>query len=161
MVIHSQPLTREAFMDFGDILSMDEVAPVMINAGRTKKYAGLSAIRVLDEAQANISIYRSIPVVFPFRVLKLERHPLGSQAFMPLHSRPFPVVVAPTGPAPGTADIRVFLTNGRQGVNLHPGVWHHFQLSLEEESDYLVIDRGGGRENIDECVINDKVLIRI
>ena len=58
---------------------------------------------------------------------------------------------------PGVDDIRVFLTNGRQGVNLHPGVWHHYQLSLELESEYIVIDRAGPGKNCDEQQLGEEV----
>jgi len=80
----------------------------------------------------------------------MECHPVGSQAFYPLHHRPFPIVVAKAGAPPAAADIRLFVSNGRQGVNLHAGVWHHYQLTLGQDSDYLVVDRGGEGENYRE-----------
>ena len=91
----------------------------------------------------------------------MERHPLGSQAFYPLHERPFPVVVAPPDTTPDPEDIRIFMTNGRQGVNFHPGVWHHYQLTLEQDSDYIVIDRGGAGENYQEHCLDEEVLLDI
>jgi ureidoglycolate lyase len=96
----------------------------------------------------------------PFKIRLLERHPLGSQAFYPLHKRPFPVVVALAGDNPGLTDLRVFLSNGRQGVNIHPGVWHHYQLSLEQDSDYIVIDRAGPGDNCDEYQLKEAVLLK-
>lgn len=89
----------------------------------------------------------------------MECHPLGSQAFFPLHDRPFPVVVALPDSVPSTDTIRVFLTNGRQGVNIYPGVWHHYQLTLEQDSDYIVIDRKGSGENFEEYQLEQEVFL--
>ena len=91
----------------------------------------------------------------------MERHPLGSQAFIPLHNRPFPVVVAVAGPQPGIRDIRAFLSNGRQGINLRAGSWHHYQLSLEQSSDYLVIDRAGEDVNFEEINLEEPLTLQI
>jgi ureidoglycolate lyase len=87
-------------------------------------------------------------------VLKIfERHPLGSQSFTPLHGRPFLVAVAPAGDLDPAA-IRVFRAAPHQGVNYARGVWHHFLLPLEAESDFLVIDRAGPGDNLDEIELS-------
>ncbi|MFX8813062.1 ureidoglycolate lyase, partial [Acinetobacter baumannii] len=86
----------------------------------------------------------------PIRLRVMERHPLGSQAFVPMCGDPFLVVVAPPGPAPAPADLRAFVTNGRQGVNYARGTWHHPLLALDRISDFLVVDRGGDGRNLDE-----------
>lgn len=157
MIIRPVPLTKEAFSPFGDVLETDGVDPRLINFGNTQKFGGLSHITHDDDGFAQISIYRSRAIELPFRIQLLERHPLGSQAFYPLHQRPFPVVVAPAGEKPKETDICVFLSNGRQGVNLHAGVWHHYQLTLDEDSDYLVIDRGGERDNYQEHHLQEEL----
>ena len=79
----------------------------------------------------------------------MERHPLGSQAFVPMSERPFAVVVAPPGSAPEPSDLRAFVTNGRQGVHYRPGVWHHPLLVLDQPADVLVIDRVGPGVDLD------------
>ncbi|MCY1176174.1 Ureidoglycolate lyase [compost metagenome] len=89
----------------------------------------------------------------------MERHPLASQAFVPLSGRAYLVVVAPAGPAPQVEDLRVFLARGDQGVNYAPGVWHHPLLALDEVSDFLVIDRGGPGDNCDEVKLTPGGLI--
>lgn len=161
MIIRPEPLTREAFLPFGDVLETDGINPELINFGNTQKFGDLAKIAIGDGGQGQLSIYRSRAIGLPFKIQLMERHPLGSQAFYPLHDRPFPVVVALADVVPGGKDIRVFLTNGRQGVNLHPGVWHHYQLTLGQESDYLVFDRGGGGENYQEHRLTEEVLLDI
>jgi ureidoglycolate lyase len=148
--IQPEPLTKEAFLPFGEVLETNGISPQLINFGNTHKYGKLAEISIIDNAVPQISIYRSRAIELPFRIQLLERHPLGSQAFYPLHQQPFPVIVAAADGSPGIEAIRVFITNGRQGVNLHAGVWHHYQLTLGQDSEYLVIDRGGEGENYQE-----------
>jgi ureidoglycolate lyase len=159
MIIHAEPLTREAFQPFGDVLETRGLTPQLINFGNTQKFGGLADISIVDNASAQLSIYRSSAISVPFRIRLMECHPLGSQAFYPLHQRPFPVVVARAGNPPVPADIRVFLSNGRQGVNLHTGVWHHYQITLGQDSDYLVADRGGEGDNYREHRFGEEVWI--
>ena len=161
MIIRPEPLTKDAFLPFGNVLETDGVRPEMINFGNTQKFGDLAEITLEDGGQAQLSIYRSHAIELPFRILLMERHPLGSQAFYPLHERPFPLVVALPGTFPGAEGIRVFLTNGRQGVNLHPGVWHHYQITLGQDSDYIVFDRGGTGENCQEHRLTEEVLLDI
>ena len=161
MILRVEPLTKETFLAFGDVLETEGASPQSINFGQTKKFAELARVSAEAGGFAQLGIYRSTAIDLPFRIRLMECHPLGSQAFYPLHQRPFPVLVAKPGDAPGPADIRVFLSNGRQGVNLHTGVWHHYQLSLGQDSDYLVIDRGGQGENYREHLLNEEVWLEI
>lgn len=143
-----EPLTADAFAPFGDVIEASDRAEVLpINYGWTTRFNALTDVAVGD-GQAIISIFRSKPLS-PLVLKIFERHPLGSQAFMPLQGRPFLVAVAP----PGEFDpmqVRVFRAEGRQGVNYGKGTWHHFLLALEAESDFLVVDREGPGENLDE-----------
>jgi len=157
MIIRPEPLTRKSFQAFGDVLETAGIDPQLINFGNTQKFGKLAEITIGGGGSAQLGIYRSSAIDLPFRIRLMECHPLGSQAFYPLHHRPFPVVVARAGKTPGPADIRVFLTNGRQGVNLHVGVWHHYQLTLSQDSDYLVVDRGGNGDNYHEHHLRDEV----
>ncbi len=159
MIIRPEPLTKDVFLPFGDVLETEGIDPQLINFGKTQKFGKLAEVTHDNNGFAQLSIYRSNAVVLPFRIRLMECHPLGSQAFYPLHHRPFPVVVAKPGDAPGAADIRVFLSNGRQGVNLHAGVWHHYQLTLGQDSDYLVVDRGGKGDNCREHHLSEEVWI--
>jgi ureidoglycolate lyase len=159
--IRPEPLTKEVFRPYGDVLETDGVPPRLINFGNTQKFGNLADVTLGDNGTAQLSIYRSSAIVVPFRILLMECHPLGSQAFYPLHQRPFPVVVARAGEAPAPGDIRVFLTNGRQGVNLHAGVWHHYQLTLGQDSEYLVVERGGNGDNYREHRLSGEVWMDI
>ncbi len=161
VIIRPEPLTKKAFLPFGEVLETEGVKPELINFGNTEKYGDLAQITIADGGRGQFSLYRSHAVDLPFRIQQMERHPLGSQAFYPLHERPFPVVVALAGTFPGAEDIRVFLTNGHQGVNLHPGVWHHYQLTLGQESDYVVFDRAGAGDNCQEFRLDEEVLLDI
>ncbi|WP_296597236.1 ureidoglycolate lyase [Phenylobacterium sp.] len=143
-----EPLTADAFAPFGDVIEASERAETIpINYGWTKRFNALSDVAVGD-GHAILSIFRSKPLTPP--VLKIfERHPLGSQAFMPLNGRPFLVAVAPPGEFDPAA-VRIFRAEAHQGVNYARGTWHHFLLALEAESDFLVVDRVGPGENLDE-----------
>jgi len=137
------------------------MAPEWINHGNTQKFPDLAKLTAAAGGRTQFSVYRSKPIDLPFRIRLLERHPLGSQAFYPLHGRPFPVIVAAVDGVPAADTIRVFLTNGQQGVNIRAGVWHHYQLSLEQESDYVVIDRQGPGPNHQEFRLDKEVLVRL
>lgn len=155
-----QALTPEAFAPFGDVIGVDGREADVINDGHTRKFADLARIDIAREGgRPAIHLYRSRPLKLPLSVEVMERHPLGSQAFVPLQGRPFVVVVAPAGNAPERDAIRAFLADGSQGVNLARGVWHHYQVTLEEESDYLVIDRAGPGENFEEARIDPPLVI--
>ena len=159
MIIYPQPLASEAFEPFGEVLETRSVTAELINEGHTQKFADLANVAVGNRGRVQVSIYRSRAIDLPFRIRNMERHPLGSQAFFPLHNRPFPVVVAPADVLPGPDSIRVFLSDGRQGVNIKAGVWHHYQLTLGQSSDYLVIDRYGKGENREDFRLDKEILL--
>ena len=143
-----EPLTADAFAPFGEVIeASDSAEAIPINYGWTTRFNALADVDVGD-GRAIISLFRSKPL--ERLVLKVfERHPLGSQAFMPLQGRPYLVAVAPKGDL-DLAMIRVFRAGPHQGVNYAAGTWHHFLLALEAESDFLVVDRDGPGENLDE-----------
>lgn len=153
-------LTRAAFEPFGEVIEIAGRSPETINAGHTEKWGDLATIDTLAEGgRPALHRYRSEPVRLPFTVEIMERHPLGSQGFIPLHDRPFLVVVAPAGAEPGPQAIRAFLTDGRQGVNYYRGTWHHYQLTLDQPGDYLVIDRAGPGLNLEEYRLAQPLII--
>jgi ureidoglycolate lyase len=160
VVIHPEPLTREAFLSFGEVIELTGQQSSIINYGNTEKFADLARLISADHSEMVLHYYRSQPAEMPFLIEKMECHPLGSQAFFPLHDRPFPVVVALPDTEPHAQNLRVFLSNGRQGINLMPGVWHHYQISLEQECDYLVVDRKG-EGNFREVQLTDPVTLQI
>ena len=144
-----EPLTADAFAPFGDVIeASDRAETIPINYGWTTRFNALTDVNVGD-GRAIISLFRSKPLA-PLVLKIFERHPDGSQAFMPLNGRPYLVAVAPAG-AFDPSRVRVFRAAANQGVNYAKGTWHHFLLALEAESDFMVVDREGGPgENLDE-----------
>ncbi|MCP1367724.1 ureidoglycolate lyase, partial [Halomonas sp. BBD48] len=124
----------------------------------TRRYHDLARVETLgDEAHTLISIFVSQPVEMPLTLGFLERHPQGSQAFMPLHEERFLVVVAPPGESIDPQQVRAFVTDGRQGVNYRAGTWHAIQSVLDREGEFLVVDRGGLGNNCDEHPLEVRV----
>ncbi|EEG07988.1 ureidoglycolate lyase [Pseudogulbenkiania ferrooxidans] len=150
-----EPLSREAFAPFGDVIEASEaVRHFPINGGNTERYHDLASVEPGPEGRAIVSIFRGQPRALPFRVEMMERHPLGSQAFIPLSGRPYLVVVAPAGAPPAAEHLRVFLARADQGVNYRTGVWHHPLLALDAVCDFLVVDRSGPGHNCDEVQLD-------
>jgi len=112
-----------------------------------------------ENAHTLINIFVSQPVTLPLELTFLERHPQGSQAFMPLHQERFIVVVAPPGEHINPDDVRAFVTDGHQGVNYRAGTWHAIQSVLEREGEFLVVDRGGDGDNCDEFPLATTVML--
>ncbi|MBT2784990.1 MULTISPECIES: ureidoglycolate lyase [unclassified Halomonas] len=149
--LKAEPLTAEAFAPFGDVMDARTSTSFPINAGRTQRHHDLAKVETLGEnAHTLINIFVSQPITLPLELTFLERHPQGSQAFMPLHQERFIVVVAPPGEHINPEDVRAFVTDGRQGVNYRAGTWHAIQSVLEREGEFLVVDRGGDGNNCDE-----------
>lgn len=160
MQLTPQPLSAAAFAPFGDVIATDASAEQRsINAGRTTRFHDLARLTLDAEGgRACLSIFRTQPLPTPLRLTMLERHPLSSQAFFPLSGRDWLVVVAPAGDLRDDA-IRAFRARGDQGVNFHPGTWHHFSLALGTESDFLVVDRTGGAADCDEIALAEPLEI--
>lgn len=158
--LHAQPLTADAFADFGDVIERCDAKSFPINGGRTQRHHDLAKVQALgDEARVLLSIFVSQPVTVPLELTFLEMHPQGSQAFMPLNGERFLVVVAPKGDTIDPQDVRAFVTSGRQGVSYGAGTWHAIQSVLNTEGEFLVVDRGGAGNNCDEFAINVKVTL--
>ncbi len=153
----ARPLTRDEFEPFGDVIETDAtVETIAINDGYAIRYNDLATVDVLGSGgRPLINIFRSKPRPLPIAIHMMERHPLGSQAFISLQKKKFLVVVAPSGTSVGPEDLSAFITNGLQGVNYARGVWHFPLISLDEEQDFLVIDRGGPENNCDEMFFNE------
>jgi len=149
-IVIAQPLTRQNFAPFGDVIDTGGDNHYPINGGRTERYHDLARVEAAgDNARVLISIFKGTPYEFPLRLTMVERHPLGSQAFMPLSPRPFLVVVcADTGDGPG--EPRAFLTAPGQGVNYPRNLWHAVLTPIGESQDFLVVDRGGDGSNLEE-----------
>lgn len=155
-----ETLTREAFAPFGDVIeASDAVQHFTINDGNTERYHDLAKIEAGEDGEVIVSIFRGQPRTLPFQVTMMERHPKGSQAFIPTSSKPYLVVAAAAGDAPKASDLRLFLARGDQGVNYATGVWHHPLLGLEGVADFIVIDRKGPGDNCDVIDLDQPAII--
>ena len=158
-VLTLEPLNTAAFAPFGDVINIVGEPSFPINAGTTARYHDLGAIDVLGgSAHAAISMARGQGFSLPMALRLLERHPLGSQAWLPRGKTPFVVVVAPNSAddRPDMRQLRAFYAQGGQGVNYHAGTWHHPLLTHDEEGqsgDFYVVDRIGTEANCDEVVL--------
>jgi ureidoglycolate lyase len=155
-----EPLTAEAFAPFGSVIeATDEAVKLDINQGHAVRYDRLAEIDVADGTGV-ISLFRARPLG-ELVLEAFERHPLGSQSFVPLSGRPYLVAVAPPGDF-DPAKIRLFHAEGHQGVHYRKGTWHHFLLVLEPDADFLVVDRAGPGDNCDEVELSpsDRILVR-
>ena len=148
--ITARPLTREAFAEFGDVIDTDWANHYPINGGMTERYHDLAGIEVIGRnARVLISIFRGKPYAFPLELKLVERHPLGSQAFIPLGGRPYLVVVC-HDTADGPGEPRAFVAGPSQGVNYPRNRWHAVLTPIGEPQDFLVVDRGGDGVNVGE-----------
>jgi ureidoglycolate lyase len=154
-LLRIEPLSAEAFRPYGDVIEASDAAEhFSINRGEAIRYHDLAAVDVAAEGgRALISIFRARALTLPMKLWMLERHPLGSQAFMPLSPHPYLVVVSFAGPPPAPTQLRCFQATPGQGVNYARGTWHHPLLALNAVCDFLVVDRGGPAQppNCDEC----------
>jgi ureidoglycolate lyase len=145
LVLAIEPLSAKAFKPFGDVIeASDAVRHFPINDGYAERYHDLARVDVASGGgHVLVNIFRAKPRSLPFELQLLERHPLGTQAFMPLSPLPYLVVVAPAAAEPDLKDVRCFQAAPGQGVNYARGTWHHPLIALHVTCDFLVVDRGG------------------
>ena len=155
------PLSSEAFAAFGDVIDVaSAIEHFSINDGYTERYHDLAQVDVSkDQGRPLISIFRASPLPLPHHIRVMERHPLSSQAFIPLGQQPYLVVVAANGEF-NPKQLKVFLAQANQGVNYHAGTWHHYCFALQEVSDFLVVDRGGKGSNCDIVELDGTQIIQ-
>lgn len=146
--IVAKPLAAEAFAPFGDVLDTSGDPDRLINQGLCGRYHDRARLDFAD-GRAGISLFGAEPRSLPYRLDMMERHPDGSQAFLPMTQAPFLVIVAPDeGGAP--ARPRAFLTAPGQGINLARGIWHGVLTPLSAPGLFAVVDRIGPGANLDE-----------
>lgn len=154
-----EPLTREAYAPFGQVIETEGAHHYPINGGMTERYHDLAKVELGGvHPRPLVSIARGQPYDLPLTLKMVERHPLGSQAFYPLSQRPFLSIVAPDiGGLPGRP--RAFLAGPGQGINMAMNTWHAVLTPLGETSDFLIIDRGGDGNNLEEYFFPEPYLV--
>ncbi len=131
-----------------------------MNAERFQRFDDLCKVDMQDDGRVAVSIARCrVATSLPLRIDMVERHPLGSQAFMPLTPCRMIVVVAPPEESVDASDLRAFVTNGRQGINYHRGTWHMPLIAFDAGREFLIIDRAADTPNCDTHDLDERVML--
>ena len=148
IIIKPKKITRRNFQKFGELISVKKIKPININNGYAKRFDNLCRINTSSKKGKTImSIFSSKKRKFPMNIKMMEKHPLGSQAFVPMNEATFLVFVAPKGKRPNTKKIESFIVPKQTGINYKPGIWH-FPLISTKNMNFLVIDRKGIGNNL-------------
>ena len=148
ITVNPKPITKENFSKFGDVITTDDIKPLEINDGYAKRFDGIANLNTSkDNGETTICIFSALKRSFPMKIDMMEKHPLGSQAFVPMKETTFLVFVAPKGPKPNLNEVKAFIVPPGIGVNYNPGTWH-FPLIATEDMNFLVVDRKGSGENL-------------
>lgn len=153
VVVKLERLDKMAFAPFGDVIETEGSDWYPINQGSTRRYHALATVQISGaDGHAGISLARGEAFNYPLTITTLERHPLGSQSWIPCTQASFIAVVAPNGAddRPDESALRAFYVQGHQGINYHQGVWHHPLRTLGTRGDFIVVDRIGTAPNCDE-----------
>ena len=161
------PLRASAFAPFGSVIEIGNNIAHAINGGMAERYDRLAVAEMVacpgdtSIPRAIISLFWTKPCMAPVELTVMERHPLGSQAFMPLDGRPWLIVVAPERPRDDASNLHAFIASGDQGVSYAPGIWHHPLLALEQRSRFLVVDREDTENNLEEAPLAAPVFVTL
>jgi len=152
-VIYTEPLTATAFAPYGQVIETGS-NPRIINAGLCERHHDLCTLDAAS-GKIGISVFSAQARALPYAFALLERHPEGSQAFIPMTQEPFLVIVSDSP----EHQPRAFLTNGRQGINLARGTWHGVLTPLAEPGLFTVVDRIGEGANLEEVTLEQPWLV--
>lgn len=156
--IAAAALTAAAFAPYGDVIEIAGEPTTMINRGRCGRYNDLARLDFAATGQAGISLFHSQPITLPLELDLMERHPLGSQSFIPMSGHPYLVAVAhDSGGKP--ADIHAFVARPDQGVNYHRNTWHAVLMPIGHTALFAVVDWIGAGGNLEECHFDAAVTI--
>ena len=148
IIIKPKKITSKNFKKFGEIISTKKIKPININNGYAKRFDSLCKINTsLKKGNTIMSIFSTRKRKFPMNIKMMEKHPLGSQAFIPMKETKFLVFVAPKGKKPNVKKIESFIIPKQTGINYKPGIWH-FPLISTKNMNFLVIDRKGIGNNL-------------
>ena len=147
-VFEPKLITKENFKKFGDMITTADIKPIEINNGYAKRYDGIAKLDTKkNNCESTISIFSALKRSFPMKIDMMEKHPLGSQAFIPMKETTFLAFVAPEEDKPDLNKIESFIIPKGIGINYNPGVWH-FPLISTEDMNFLVVDRLGDGDNL-------------
>ena len=147
-IIKPIPITKENFSKFGNMITTEDINPLEINNGYAKRFDNIAKIDTSSQnGETTISIFSALKRSFPMKIDMMEKHPLGSQAFIPMKETTFLSLVAPAGEKPDIEKIKSFIVPKGIGVNYKANVWH-FPLISTEDMNFLVVDRKGSGDNL-------------
>ena len=147
-IIIPKPINKSNFSEFGEVITTKDIKPLKINNGYAERFDGIANLDTkINDGETTISIFSALKRNFPMRIDMMEKHPLGSQAFIPMKETTFLTFVAPEGEKPKIEKIESFIVPQGKGVNYKAGVWH-FPLISTEDMDFLVVDRKGSGDNL-------------
>ena len=160
-IIKPIPMTKENFSKFGDMISTENIKPIEINNGYANRFDDIAKIDTANNnGETTISIFSALKRSFPLKIDMMEKHPLGTQAFIPMKETTFLTLVAPEGKKLEMDKIESFVVPKGKGVNYKTGIWH-FPLISTEDMDFLVVDRKGPGENlIVENLDQEEILLK-
>ena len=161
ITINPKPITKENFSKFGDMITTANIKPIEINDGYAKRFDRIANLNTSqDNGETIISIFSALKRTFPMKIDMMEKHPLGSQAFIPMKQTTFLALVAPEGNKPDLNKIEAFIIPPEIGVNYNPGTWH-FPLISTEDMNFLVVDRKGSGDNlVIENIEKEEVILK-
>ena len=147
-IIKPMPITKKNFSKYGDVISIKDIKPLEINNGYAKRYDCIANLNTSnDNGETTISIFSALKRNFPMKIDMMEKHPLGSQAFIPMKETTFLAFVAPEEEKLNLNKIEAFIIPPGIGINYNPGTWH-FPLISTEDMNFLVVDRKGSGDNL-------------
>jgi len=153
-------LTKERFAPYGEVIETSRDPSDVMNAARFERFDDLCHVDLVNDGPIAVSIARCrTPSSLPLRLEMLERHPLGSQAFIPLSPCKMVIVAAPPEESVDADALRAFVSNGGQGINYRRGTWHMPLISFAAGQKYLIIDRGGSEANCDQHTLDKMILL--
>jgi len=159
--INPKPISKENFSKFGDVISTKDINSIDVNNGYAKRYDNIANLNTSkDNGKTTISIFSALKRQFPMKIDMMEKHPLGSQAFIPMKETTFLSLVAPQGDKPELNQIESFIVPPGIGINYNPGIWH-FPLISTEDINFLVVDRKGLGDNlVIEDLKKEKIILK-
>ena len=161
ITVEPKPINKENFSKFGELVTTEGLKSIDINNGYAKRFEEAVKLDTLqDRGETTISIFSALKRTFPMKIDMMEKHPLGSQAFIPMKETTFLCFVAPPGDSPEISKIQSFIVPPKNGINYKPGIWH-FPLISTEDTNFLVIDRKGSGNNLKiENLDKDQIVLK-
>lgn len=156
--IYIEALTEQAFSRYGDIIDASGEPTTMINNGKCGRYNDQARLSFDSSGQPGISVFEGQPYTLPHALTLMERHPLGSQAFIPMQNEPFLVIVASDGKGK-PYEPKAFITQRGQGVNIHRNTWHGVLTPLDRVALFAVVDWIGEDKNLEEYVLDEPLSV--